>query len=154
MAGQDIARWCQAVLPPGFEQARRQLPRIQGFLDENLPEAVRDNVTLLSVDAERIVIAASTPMVTSYLRLHGNEISQQLRETFQLEQQIHFRTIPDGLLQQRKPGAISQPRKVSQESVDAIRRNAQWIEDEALRASLLALADSLAGNAPGEEPEA
>ena len=32
MARRDISRLCEAVLPPGFEQARRQIPRIQAFL--------------------------------------------------------------------------------------------------------------------------
>ena len=143
MGSRDISRWCEAVLPPGFEQARRQLPRIQAFLEENLPEAVRHSVTLLSVDAQSIVIAANTPMITNYLRLHANELHQQLRETFRLEQEIRFRTIPDALLQPRRTAAVPEPRMVSPESVAAIRRNAQWIEDETLRASLLALADSL-----------
>jgi hypothetical protein len=143
MASRDISRLCQAVLPPGFEQARRQLPRIQKFLEENLPEAVRHSVTLLSVTAEQIVIAANTPMVTNYLRLHAAEIQQQLRETFQLEQQLKFRTIPDAMFQRRRQLSPLPPRAVSSEAVAAIKLNAQWIEDEDLRAAMLALADSL-----------
>ena len=144
MASRDISRLCQAVLPPGFEQARRQLPPIQKFLDENLPEAVQQSVTLLSVSADYIVIAANTPMVTNYLRLHGSEIQQQLRETFQLEQELKFRTIPDALFQRRKPQNVAKPRAVSGEAVEAIRLNAQWIEDDDLRVAMMALADSLA----------
>ncbi len=144
MASRDISRLCQAVLPPGFEQARRQLPQIQQFLDENLPEAVRHSVTLLSINAEQVVIAANTPMVTNYLRLHGAEIQQQLRETFQLEQALHFRTIPDALFQRRKPLTVAKPRAVGSEAVAAIRLNSQWIEDDNLRAAMLALADCLA----------
>ena len=151
MASRDIGRLCAAVLPAGFEQARRQLPRVQSFLDENLPESVRGRVTLLSIDAQRIVIAASTPLVTNFLRLHSREISQQLRETFQLDQELRFRTIPDALLQQRKPRAVLQPREASPESVEIVRRNAQWVEDDELRAALLALADSLGGHEPPEE---
>jgi hypothetical protein len=143
MASRDISRLCQAVLPPGFEQASRQLPQIQQFLEENLPQAVRHSVRLLSVTDEQIVIAANTPMVTNYLRLHAAEIQQQLRETFQLEQQLKFRTIPDALFQQRKQLSPLPPRAVSSEAVAAIRLNAQWIEDEGLRAAMLALADSL-----------
>ena len=149
MASRDISRLCQAVLPPGFELARRQLPRIQQFLEENLPEAVRQSVTLLSVTDEDSVIAANTPMVTNYLRLHATEIQQQLRETFQLEQQLRFRTIPDAMFQQRKQLSPPPPRAVSSDAVAAIRLNAQWIEDENLRAAMLALADSLDGKPAG-----
>ena len=143
MASRDMSRLCQAVLPSAFEQARRQLPQIQKFLEENLPEAVRQSVTVLSVTAEHIVIAANTPMMTNYLRLHTAEIQQQLRETFRFEQQLKFRTIPDALFQQRKQLSPLPPRAVSSESVAAIRLNAQWIEDPDLRAAMLALADSL-----------
>ena len=149
MASRDISRLCQAVLPPGFEQARRQLPQIQNFLEENLPQAVRQSVTLLSVTEENIVIAANTPMVTNYLRLHAVEIQQQLRETFQLEQQLKFRTIPDAMFQRRQQRSPLPPRAVSSEAVAAIRLNAQWIEDEDLRAAMLALADSLTSDPTG-----
>jgi len=146
MASRDISRLCQAVLPPAFEQARQELPRIQKFLEENLPEAVRQSVTVLSVSAEHIAIAANTPMVTNYLRLHSAEIQQQLRETFQFEQQLKFRTIPDAMFQRRRQLPAAPPKAVSSASIAAIRRNAQWIEDAELRAAMLALADSLAGD--------
>lgn len=144
MAGRDLSRLCQSVLPPEFERLKRQLPRIQEFLDANLPGAVQGSVTVLCMDEEEIVIAANTPMVANYLRLHSAEIQQQLRESFQLEQAIRFRTIPDALLKPRKRKPLQAPRAVSAEAVDSIKRNAQWIEDASLRDALLALADSLA----------
>jgi len=143
MASRDISRLCQSVLPPGFEQVRRQLPQIQAFLEENLPEAVQHSVTLLTVNAEEIIIAANTPMVANYLRLHSAEIQQQLRETFQLEQRVKFRTIPDALFQARKQETLQPQRVVSREAVRSIKRNALCIEDETLRAALLSLVDSL-----------
>jgi hypothetical protein len=143
MAGRDLSRLCRSVLPAGFERMQRELPRVQAFLDANLPQAVSGQVTLLSIGDDQIVIAASTPMVTNYLRLHGAEIAQQLRETFRLEQAIRFRTVPDALMQQRKTEPLRPPRAVGGETVEAIRRNAQWIEDDSLRAALLSLAESL-----------
>jgi hypothetical protein len=146
MAGRDLYRLCQSVLPDGFERMQRQLPQIQAFLDENLPEPVKGRVTLLSVNAERVVIAASTPMVTNYLRLHGAEIQQQLRETFELQQPIKFCTVPDAMMQSRKPRQVQAPKAVDGDTVAAIRRNAEWIEDDDLRAALLSLAESLQNN--------
>ena len=151
MAGRDISRLCQSVLPPGFDEARRQLPEIQAFLDSNLPDTVTGSVTALSVDAEQIVIAASTPAVTNYLRLHSAEIQQQLSETLQLQQALRFRSIPDAMMRPRATVKLQAPRQVSTESVDAIRRNAQWIEDEALRQALLSLADGLEAGR-GDDP--
>jgi hypothetical protein len=151
MAGRDLSRLCQSVLPAGFEQLQRQLPPIQAFLDENLPDAVKGSVTLLSVTPQQIVIAANTPLVANYLRLHSTEIRQQLRETFQLEQELKFRTIPDALMRPRKQAELPRPQAVSAEAVAAIKLNAQWIEDEDLRAAMLSLADCLAAD-PESKP--
>jgi len=143
MGSKRISRLCQSVLPPGFEEVTRLGPAIQHFLEQNLPESVNQAVTLLTVNQHEIVIAANSPMVANYLRLHGTEITQQLRETFHLEQALKFRTVPDSLLKIDKHQTTREPVTVSDESIRAIRRNADWIEDEELKAALLSLADSL-----------
>ena len=145
MARQDIAGLCRAVLPAEFERLRQQIPEIQKFLEHNLPESVQGCVTLLTLNDEQIVIAANTPMVTNFLRLHSTEIGQQLRETFNLKQSLKFRTIPDALLKTAGRDQLPEPvpEAVSGEAVDAIERNAQWIEDEELRATMLSLAKCL-----------
>jgi len=143
MGSKEIAGLCRSVLPPEFEQVARLGPKIQRFLEQNLPTEVNQAVTLLTVNQQEIVIAANTPMVANYLRLHSREIAQQLRETFNLEQALKFRTVPDSLLKLDKNDHLRPPRQVSDESIDAIRRNAEWIEDEDLKAALLSLAESL-----------
>ena len=143
MSSSDIGRLCQSVLPPEFERVKRQLPEIQRFLEQNLPEPVNRSVTLLTLNQDEIVIAASSPLVANYLRLHGKEIRQQLRETFQLEQRLKFRTIPDSMLHLEQPDKLRDPKQVSAESIDALERNAKWIEDDDLKAALLSLAESL-----------
>ena len=149
MGTKKISRLCQSVLPPGFEQVTRLGPEIQQFLEQNLPESVNQAVTVLTVNQHEIVIAANSPMVVNYLRLHSSEIAQQLRETFHLEQALKFRTVPDSLLTIDQDQTSRAPRTVSAESITAIRRNAQWIEDEELKAALLSLAESLKADQPG-----
>jgi len=143
MATNKISRLCQSVLPAEFEQVKRQAPGLQHFLEENLPEAVQQSVTVLTINQDEIVIAASSPMVANYLRLHSRELQQQLREAFSFEQTLKFRTVPDSLLKLEQPQSLPQPRQVSAESVEAIERNAQWIEDEELKAAMLSLVESL-----------
>jgi hypothetical protein len=41
------------------------------------------------------------------------------------------------------PKALHRPGQVGAESLEALRRSAQWIEDEDLRAAMLSLAESL-----------
>ena len=143
MTSGKISRLCQSVLPAEFEQVRRQAPGLQHFLEENLPEAVQQSVTVLTINQDEIVIAANTPMVANYLRLHSRELQQQLRETFNFEQTLKFRTVPDSLLKIEQHEHLRPPRQVTAESVEAIKRNAQWIEDEDLKAAMLSLAESL-----------
>ena len=143
MGTSKIDRLCQSVLPPEFEQVKRLLPGIQRFLEQNLPQPVNQAVTLLTLNRDEIVIAANSPMVTNYLRLHSAEIQQQLRETFQLEQALKFRTLPDSLLKLDRPRAVPEPGAVSSQSIAALERSAQWIEDEELKSAMLSLAESL-----------
>ena len=146
MGSKSIDRLCRSVLPEGYAEVQRLAPKLQQFLDQNLPEPVQGSVTLLTLNPEQIVIAASTPTVASYLRLHAREIEQQLRETFNLRQSVRFRTVPDSLLRPAGQATARAPRKVSPRSVEAIERNAEWIEDQDLKAALLALAASLREN--------
>ena len=143
MASSKISRLCQSVLPAEFEQVKRQAPGLQHFLEENLPESVRQSVTVLTINQNEIVIAANSPMVANFLRLHSKELQQQIRETFHFEQTLKFRTVPDSLLKIQQQPSLQSPRQVSTASVDALERNAQWIEDEDLKAAMLSLAESL-----------
>ena len=143
MGSKQISRFCQSVLPPEFEQVTRLGPGIQSFLEQNLPASVNQSVTLLTINRDEIVVAANSPMVANYLRLHSKEIEQQLRETFKLEQALKFRTVPDSLLKLDNNEYLRQPGQVSAESIEAITRSAEWIEDEELKAAMLSLAESL-----------
>jgi len=143
MGVNKIGRFCQSVLPADFEQVKRLVPEIQQFLEENLPEPVNRSVTVLTVNRDEIVIAANSPLVANYLRLHAKEIQQQLKETFQFEQSLKFRSIPDSLIKPEKHEHLRQPEAVSTESIAALKRSVQWVEDEELKAALLSLADSL-----------
>jgi len=143
MSSRRIDRLCQSVLPPGYERVERLAPALQQFLEENLPEPINRAVSLLTVVGDEIVIGAYNPLVANYLRLHGTEIAQQIRETFGLDARLKFRTLPASLLQAGPRTQKRSPRSVSTASIDALRRNAEWIEDDDLRAALLSLAQSM-----------
>ena len=143
MASKKLSTLCRAALPAGFDQVSELAPAIQLFLEQNLPEGVAQSVTLLTVNQQEIVIAANSPMVANYLRLHSVEIQQQLFETFALERKLKFCALPDALLKTATRDAPSRPAAVSQESIASISRSADWIEDEKLKAAMLSLARSL-----------
>ena len=140
MTGGRIDRLCRDVLPAEFDRISRLGPAIQAFLEHNLPVSVNRSVSLLTVSDTEIVIAAYTPTVASYLRLHGAEIRQQLREGLDIDLEIRFRSLPQAMLRAAARPPPGTPRAVGAAALDAIERSAASIEDEALRAALLSLA--------------
>ena len=137
------------MLPAEFEQVKRQAPGLQHFLEENLPDAVKQSVTVLTINQDEIVIAANSPMVANYLRLHSRELQQQIRETFHFEQTLKFRTVPDSLLKLERQHSLPQPRQVSDESVEAMAESrAQCTMDRGRR---FEGSDAVAGGEP-EDP--
>ena len=143
MSSSRMDKLCRSVLPSGYQRMARLGPDIEQFLQQNLPEPINKNVTLLNIDDEQIVIAANTPVMANYLRLHATEIQQQLRETFQLNQTVKFRSVPDTLLKPAPQSEKLKPVRASQQSIDSLKRSAQWVEDEQLNSALLSLADSM-----------
>ena len=138
-----IGRLCRRLLPAGFEQVSAQAPAIQAFLDSNLPPPLAGNVSVLRVDERELVVAAYSPAIANFLRLHSAEIRQQLREGLGLERVLTVRSVPASMLRVTAPGSVPRPRPVGEESIAAIERSAEWIEDEALRDALRALAETL-----------
>ena len=138
-----LDQWSKSVLPDNFEQVNRQTLAIQQFLVEHLPESVNLQLSVINISTQEIVIAAANPQVANYLRLYVAEIQQQIHETFKLTQKLKIRTVPDSLLQIDNPGESSKPSKVSGETVAAIDRSADWIDDEGLKQSLQSLAETL-----------
>ena len=143
MTNRRIDRLCREVLPAEFERVSRLAPQIQQFLEHNLPESVNRSVRLLTLGRDEIVIAAYTPMVASYLRLHAAELRQQLRETFDLDLEVRFRTLPESLLHAADRPATPRLREVDAATVGVIERGAESIDDEALREALRSLARSM-----------
>ena len=150
MANRSIGRLCSAVLPAEFERVSRLAPATQAFLEQNLPEPVNRSVRLLTVTRDELVIAASTPMVANYLRLHGNEIRQQLRESLDIDVEVRFRALPASMLQASTRPATEAPRKVGSATLDLIERGAESIDDEGLREALRSLARGMKGDPAGQ----
>ena len=143
MSTKTLGQWSKSVLPDNFEQVNSQTLAIQQFLIEHLPEPINQKVSVINFSPEEIVVAADSPQVANYLRLYVAELQQQIRETFQLSQQLKIRSVPESLLKIDHPASSSKPSKVSSETVAAIDRSASWIEDEDLKQSLKSLANTL-----------
>jgi len=131
------------LLPAGFEQIKREAPRVQKFLQQDLPEPVAQSITLLRIDAEEIVIAAHSPMMANYLRMHCAGIQLRLQRALGLERVIKVCTRPHSLLKVASASRQSKPPQVSPQAVDLVARGATAIEDHELKIAMLSLAKSL-----------
>ncbi len=146
MNNKRLSSWLQSVLPVNYRQLKSQTSKYQHFLSEQLPDSISDSVLVINVSVDEIVIAATSAQVTNYLRLHSRELQQQFHETFHSRQVLRFKTMPNSLLEveQRPPGR--KPRPVSNEAIESISSNAQWIEDDNLKQALESLARQLKKN--------
>jgi hypothetical protein len=135
--------WCKSALPENFSRVSGQTKAIQKFLREHLPEPMNQQVSVINCSDEEINIAVSDPQIANYLRLYVTEIQQQIHESLNMKQILKIRAMPDSLLKVGTRPQPSKPTRVAKETADAISKNANWIEDEDLRKSLLSLANLL-----------
>ena len=98
---------------------------------------------MINCSDEEINIAVTDPQIANYLRLYVAEIQQQIHETFGTTKKLKIQTMPDLLLKVGTRPQSSKPVRVSQQTADAISKNANWVEDEDLRKSLQSLASFL-----------
>jgi hypothetical protein len=144
MANKKVNQWCQAALPDNFVRVSKDTAAIQQFLRKQLPEPMNQQVSVVNLTAESIVIAVADPQISNYLRLYMAEIQQQIQETFNLKQVLKIKTMPSSVLKSDHVLPTAKiPLKVKPETVQALKRGADWIEDEGLKQALKSLAGSL-----------
>lgn len=143
MTNKRLLHWCQSILPPNYQAVRGLTDKYQKFLSEQLTREIATTVRVINVNMDEIVIAAASSQVASYLRLHATELRQQFRETFGGDRKIIIKSMPESLINIDPQRSTIKPRPVSDESVDTIEKNADWVEDETLKNALKSLARSL-----------
>jgi hypothetical protein len=144
MANKTVNKWCLAALPKNFDRVSKDTAAIQQFLRKQLPDPMNQQVSVVNLTTDTIVIVASDPQISNYLRLYMAEIQQQIQETFSLKQTLKIKTIPSSVLKSdHLLPAAKIPLKVKPETVQKIQRGADWIEDEGLKQALKSLAVSL-----------
>jgi len=143
MSNKRLFSWCQSILPANYYQVKDKTTKIQHFFEEHLPDPISQRIHVINTTDAEIVIAVDDASITNYLRLHQREIQQQIFETFNTRKTLRFRTMPEDLLKPVSRPNFRQPTRVSNETADSIKRNAQWVEDAELKQALEALASSI-----------
>ncbi len=143
MSRKTLDQWCQSVLPQNFAQVSAQIRAIHEFLQQQLPDPINQQVSVINCSDQEITLAVADPQVANYLRLYVAEVQQQIHETLGMQQKLRIRTMPDSMLKITARPQSSKPIRVSKATADAITKNANWIEDENLKQSLQSLANLL-----------
>ena len=143
MTAKSLRQWCHSVLPANFNRISKETSELQQFLTENLPEPSNRQVRVMNLTHDEIVVAVANPQIANYLRLHASEIEQQIRESLKLDRKLKFRSMPGSIFEVGKHPGTNKTTPVLPETVDAIDRNARWIEDEKLKQALQSLVDTL-----------
>ena len=143
MTAKNLKHWCNSVLPANFKQVSVETSKIQQFLIENVPEPANQHLRVMNLTEDEIIVAVSNPQIANFLRLHSPEIEQQIRESLHLNRKLKFRSMPDSIFEVGSNARINKTAPVMPETVDAIDRSANWIEDEGLKQAVQSLANTL-----------
>ncbi|MEE8364961.1 MAG: DciA family protein [Gammaproteobacteria bacterium] len=143
MTAKSLKQWCRSVLPADFDQVNADISKIQQFLIENIPEPINQQLRVMNLTQDEIVVATTDPQIANYLRLYASEIEQQIRETLNLSRKLKFRSMPDSIFQVEPHPGPNKTTAVSPDTVDAIDRSADCIEDEKLKQALQSLVQTL-----------
>ena len=143
MSNKRLFSWCQSILPANYHQIKDSTAKIQRFFEEHLPESISQRIQVINTTEAEIVVAVDDSAITNYLRLHKRELQQQLSETLNNRKILKFQTMPEGILDPVIRGNFRPPIHASGETVESIKRSAQWVEDDALKKALLSLAERL-----------
>ena len=143
MTAKSLKHWCNSILPPDFKQLSAQTSKIQEFLVDNVSEPANQHLRVMNLTADEIIVAVSNPQIANYLRLHSPEIEQHIRESLHLNRKLKFRSMPDSIFEVGNNPRTNNTEPVLPETVDAIDRSADWIEDEGLKQAVQSLANTL-----------
>lgn len=134
---------CSAFLPAEYRQKWGLIQQYQHFFEAQESDAVFTMVKVLNVTDAQLIVSVPNPALSTYLRMHGDEIKALLFENFgkALELKISSRpeTGRDHLAKQPLKPAPHFDDNVCSKINDA----ANTIEDEDLQAALKSLSKTI-----------
>ena len=137
-------------LPQGFSRKRAQIEQFQAFFATRDSDAVFQMVTVNNVTATELSLTLPGAALASYLRLHAEQLREEILEMFGVELSIKISTRPDA-----QSAAHDANRKkllaadISSASCDQMTSSADFVDDERLKNALKSLSRTLAKQ-PGQ----
>lgn len=136
-----IKSWLKDVLPEDFEQKQTEFLQMQAFLQQFFKKEVQDQIQLMSCVSQKIVLAAKSPQVATYIKMQQNRLLSAMEQQLGTEYRLLIKTNPNSLKAKNKT-AVPPARRSMQASI-TLQQTSQTIKDKDLRASLQRLAKSI-----------
>ncbi|MCP4075520.1 MAG: hypothetical protein GY744_04975 [Gammaproteobacteria bacterium] len=138
-----VSQLFKRLLPEGFAQKRAEIEQFQHFFDLQESDAVFQMVKVTNVTAEYLNVTLPNAALSSYLRLHSDQIRQSILENFGVDLMLIISTRPEVSAQEKHYPKHKLTADFSQSSGDQMTNAAEYIEDEELKQAMKSLSKTL-----------
>ena len=139
----QVASLFKGLLPEGYLQKNAVVQQYQYFFESLESDAVFQMVKVTNVTDQYLNVTLPNATLSSYLRLHGEQIRQLISENFGVDLILKISTRPEV---SKRPEAIKNQDwlpDISKSSCDQITNAAEYVEDDELKKALKSLSRTL-----------
>lgn len=136
----------RGVLPAEYQSRDASIQQLQAFFDTHAADAVFSMVRVINVTESTLTLAVPSPALVNYLRLHTQELREQIAEQFGRDLSLKIVAQPDAMRTGQSKPARQPLHRVDDAISEQINRSAATVEDETLREALLKLSRSINKN--------
>ena len=142
----QVASLFKGLLPEGYLQKNAQIQQYQYFFESQESDAVFQMVKVTNVTDQYLNVTLPNATLSSYLRLHGEQIRQLVMENFGVDLILKISTRPEISNQLEDREIQDWLPDISRSSCDQITNAADYVEDDDLKNALKSLSKTLSKN--------
>ena len=131
------------ALPENFRSRGAEIQHYQAFFESRSGDAVFQMVRVMNVTEDTLSLSVPSPALVNYLRLHTQEIRQQITEQFGKQLELKIVASPDSGSEESSSIKLKPARHFDQQVCDRLQRSAAGVDDDNLRQALIALSKSI-----------
>ena len=139
----QVGRFFKGLLPEGYAQQQAQIQQFQHFFEAQESDAVFQMVKVTNVTDNYLNITLPNAALSSYLRLHSEQIRQLIQHNFGMELVLKISTSPESFNQPEQLNKKTLLADISQFSCDQMKTAADYVEDDNLKRALKSLSVTL-----------
>ena len=138
-----VSRLFKGLLPDDYRHKQALIGQIQHFFELQSSDAVFQMVQVLNVTDQQLTLAVPSPPLVNYLRLHAEEIKQQLQQQFGLALELKILSQPEAIAAEVEHSELDKPQHFSEAVCSRIEKSATTVDDKALREAMISLARTI-----------